>query len=264
MDKDTVIKVVKKYHNQYEVIFQSGRKILVLEDILLKFNLFKGAIISEKEFKTISLEQKINKQYQKALYYLNIKMRSKKEVYDYLKNDELPDEYIDPIIKKLEDMRFIDDHNYAKQYINSHIRQKDQGPNKIKNNLLRKGIDEHLIIKELENIDNFIWYQNATVLAQKSQKKYQNKIEKEVKQKINNKLLSAGYDYDIVNLVISELIFEYDEDQEWEQLCKVGDKLLKKYRKDSDYKKRYKIRQNLYRKGYSYDLIQRYIDDNLD
>nr|WP_231557742.1 RecX family transcriptional regulator [Tetragenococcus muriaticus] len=59
------------------------------------------------------------------------------------------------------------------------------------------------------------------------------------------------------------LDYEIDESQEWETLQKEGQKLLKRDRSNDSSKKKMKLKQKLYQKGFTIDMIQKFIDEEV-
>jgi len=57
---------------------------------------------------------------------------------------------------------------------------------------------------------------------------------------------------------MEEIPNEKDDEEEWEALQKEGTKLVRRHRTDKQ-----KIKQKLYQKGFDFDLIQRFIDEEV-
>src|SRR3989338_8631599 len=80
-----------------------------------------------------------------SLKYLSFRNRSIKEVYDYLLRKNFIDETINSVLKKLVDLKFINDEEFAKSWIES--RQKYKGKSKLvlKNELRLKCLKDDQI-----------------------------------------------------------------------------------------------------------------------
>ena len=72
-------------------------------------------------------------------------MRSKKEIKDYLKRKEYDDIDIKNTISRLEKNNLINNKEYARAYIIDRINLSNDGPNKIKKDLIHEGIEEEII-----------------------------------------------------------------------------------------------------------------------
>src|SRR3990170_1905376 len=80
-----------------------------------------------------------------SLKYLSYRDRSVKEVYDYLLRKNFVEDTINSVLKKLIDLKFLNDEEFARQWIES--RQKHKGKSKfvLKQELRMKGIDSGMI-----------------------------------------------------------------------------------------------------------------------
>ena len=79
-----ILKFKKLKNNLYEVLLD-GKTISLYEDIILKYELLMRKEISSKDLEQIEQEQHLYECYEKSLQYLNKKMRTKKEMQNYLK-----------------------------------------------------------------------------------------------------------------------------------------------------------------------------------
>src|SRR3989338_10450004 len=79
-----------------------------------------------------------------SLKYLSFRNRSIKEVYDYLLRKNFIDETINSVLKRLVDMKFLNDEEFARSWIES--RQKYKGKSKyiLKNELRVKGVNREI------------------------------------------------------------------------------------------------------------------------
>ena len=90
-----------------------------------------------------------------SLKYLSYRARSVKEVYDYLLRKNFIEDTINSVLKKLIDLKFLNDEEFARQWIES--RQKHKGRSKfiLKNELRLKGLNGDIIeslLKEAQDI----------------------------------------------------------------------------------------------------------------
>src|SRR3989338_7569541 len=80
-----------------------------------------------------------------SLKYLSYRARSVKEVYDYLLRKNFIEDTINSVLKKLIDLKFLDDLEFGRQWIES--RQKYKGKSKfiLKSELGMKGLSNDVI-----------------------------------------------------------------------------------------------------------------------
>lgn len=171
-----------------------------------QLNLSKGKILNDEEFSKLKDFNDYNVNFSKALNFISYRIRSKKEVYTKLKKEDVPEEHIDKIISKLEEDEYINDYRFAKAFFESKTRINKWSNKRIEYELIQKGISKDIInefslnFKELE-------FENAKNLVEKKLPQWERKFDGfKLKNKIYTFLSSKGFDYSIIEKVISELI----------------------------------------------------------
>ena len=154
----------------------------------------------------------------RAIYYLNIKPRTRQQVIDYLEKKEFPSEEIEETIKELEEYHYIDDLNYCKMYFELGF-EKHKGIGRIKRELAGKGVSKEVIeeaFNELEYVpDQFEMALEAgrSILSDAGiydddfaveEMGYQEK--QKLKAKIARRLATKGFATEIIYDVIRELV----------------------------------------------------------
>ncbi|MEG0731804.1 MAG: recombination regulator RecX [Vagococcus sp.] len=257
-----VIQSIRKLkNNNYTLTTKNGRKIRVSEDTLVRHRLLKGEEISEEVLDQVEKEAELDIGYQQALFFLNYQLRSEKEIKDYLKKKEISEEGIVYVIDKLQGLSLLDDLVFAESYVRTVIKTQDKGPQTIKQQLFKKGISDENIQKALDLFSFDDQEEAATKVAEKALRKYQNKSHKEQINKVRQHLFTKGYSKDVISLVMENLEVEKNEDDEWESIVSEGDKLWRKNRRFDPSKRKQKIRQSLFTKGFDFDAINRFIEE---
>jgi len=105
-----IIKYTKLKNNKYRVDFDT-ESLELYDDIIIKYELLLKKRIKEEEFQALKKENLSFTGYYLALKYLNSKMRTKKEIEEYLKKKEIPKEMIEVALSKLETLGYLDDKN---------------------------------------------------------------------------------------------------------------------------------------------------------
>ncbi|MDR1013312.1 MAG: RecX family transcriptional regulator [Lactobacillales bacterium] len=260
-NKQISITSIIKEKQDYRIILDNGEKVAVTEDILIFFNLFKGLKISEEKFQNIKKATSISLGLQLAYAYLKNQLRTKKEIQEYLQRQKILDKSLEKILKKLQNLHLVDDKNYAESYIRTKVRLNKKGPQIIKQSLLKKGVSENIIDSALSNFfPNNLQKNHASNLAKKLEKKYQSKSYKEKLQKIYQGLIVQGFNSNIAKDAIENLELIKDEEREWEQLQKAGEKIWQKTSRFETGKRWQKIKRGLYQKGFSIENIDRFVE----
>jgi regulatory protein len=177
------------------------------------------------------------KYYNLALWFLSFRVRSEKEVKDYLvkkiKNQKskikdqtteprIKEEIIDAIVEKLKKYKFINDEEFARIWIEQRLRFKPRSIFFLKRELLSKGVDKDIIdaqisnfqfpisnelenAQESENNDKDLDLESAKILAQKKMKRYENLPKQEQREKLGRFLASKGFNWDTIKKTINDL-----------------------------------------------------------
>ncbi len=105
----TKIERQKKRPSRKSIFIDGSFAFGVSDDILLKFALHEGALLNEGMIEKIIASDHEETAKQKALRFLAIRPRSKKEIRDYLSRKEFSAEIAERIIGRLETLNMLDD-----------------------------------------------------------------------------------------------------------------------------------------------------------
>jgi len=86
-----------------------------------------------------------------AFFLLKFRQRSRQEIFERLKKKQFSETVIQETISFLKDRKFIDDSAFTRQWIESRI-NKPMGFRRLREELIRKGIDKEIIESQLEEI----------------------------------------------------------------------------------------------------------------
>lgn len=244
------IEKYKKLKNgKYELIIEYGQKIELYEDTILKFNLLLTKNIRNNLAEILEFDKTWDTYY-RALKYLKIKPRSKKEVFDYLLAMEYKKSDIENTMIILEQQGYINDLLYAKSILNHKLITTSNGPLKIKNDLLKKGIDINIVQQILEEYNTDIQLEKIRRIVNRMIKSNRNKSIKMLQRKIVTDLISQGFSKKEINTVMDESTFLEDKEIENREYEKLYKKLSRKYNGEE---LKIKIRQKMLQKGFHTD-----------
>ena len=247
-----IIKYERLKNGKYKVYLDNEDTITLYEDVILNNNLLISKHISDLD-KLVS-ENNEYEAYNKAIKYIGVKMRSKKEIKAYL-SKYYEDDIINEILDKLVQNGLINDSKYVYAYYLDKIDLSNDGPNKIKDNLLKLGINEEVINNNI-TVDNKLIYDKLNHLIDKKIKTSKGYSGNILKQRLISYFINQGYDIDMINEIINTKNLTNIEEG-----IKEYNKLLNKYKdKYDDYKLESLIRSKLYAKGFDLDEIKRNID----
>lgn len=155
--------------------------------------------ISEEDLKALMEKEDIEKAYNKAIRYVSKSLKTTKEVRDYLYKHKVPANFHDEVIKKLEDIKLLDDKRYLEIYLEEKFNYSTDGPMKIKSKLYQKGFSSQDVDPYLEQYRN----QEEDNLRKAIEIRLRSK-KNEDKNKLIRYLLSKGFDYSSIKDVIGD------------------------------------------------------------
>ena len=246
----------KKVKNKYRVYFDNDIKIDMYEDIILKYELLLKKEIDNKTFDQLVIDNNKEEIYDKAIKYISIKIRSKEEIYNYLKKKGYEKIDINNTIKRLEDNKFINEDLYIKSYIHDRFYLSSDGLNKIKSNLLKLKIDESIIDNYIKDISREDILDKLNKLVDKKiklNKSYSGNI---LKFKLLNYFIELGYNKNDIEEILDKKNL-VDINNGIKEYYKLYNKYVNKY---NDYELENLLRNKLYQKGYDLNEIKKNID----
>ena len=141
---------IKKYkklkNNIYELELGDNLRIKLYDNVIVKYNLLLKKNITDKELKEIINFNDELESYYLALKYISKKLRSEKEVIEYLKKNSYNSVIIEKTINRLKKYNYLNREVYIKSFINDRYNFSIDGPNKIKRKLNELGFNDDEII----------------------------------------------------------------------------------------------------------------------
>lgn len=243
-----ILKYEKKKNGMYQVFFDNDNNIDISEEIILKYNLLLKKDIDNSLIDKMLDENKIYIAYNLAIKYISIKMRSRKEIREYLSKKNIDYDSINEVIKILEKEKYLDDDSYANAFVNDKMLLSNDGPNKIRSKLIELGINSSSINNALELFDYDLQKEKVTKMAKKLVEVNRNKSAALLKNKIITYLVNLGYDKSVINSVLSTIEIKNNKDIAKKEYEKIYNKLSRKY-SGSDLE--FRVKQKMYALGFN-------------
>ena len=200
---------IEKYESinngQYKIYLSDGTILKINSDVIINNNLLYKKEIDNTLLNKILKENDNANIYNKCVKYISVRLRSKKEIIDYLKKLNI-DNTAD-IIDKLTKNNLINDEVFTKAFIKDKINFTSYGPYKIRQELNKYNIDNEIIDKYIKDIDEEILIGKIDKQINKmikSNRKYSGNI---LKSKIYNNLYNNGFDKDMIINVLNNYNF---------------------------------------------------------
>lgn len=242
-----IIKYKKIKNNIYEITFDDQTIIKLYDDVIVKYNLLSNKVLDQAKFNEITAYNDSLDAYYLAIKYLNVKLRSELEINKYLEKKAFNSKVIKDTIEKLNKDGYLDHQIYLKSYINDAFNFSNNGPDKIKYNLIKLGFKED----EIEPFLNLDFSLKIKSIIDKKVKFNHKLSNNALKIYLSNYLVNLGYPKEMFYSLVSKININNAS-----LIKKDYELLLKKYHKEPDKEKvKYIIKDKLYKKGYNIDEI---------
>ena len=195
----TKLSIQSKDKTRTNVFLDNAFYCSLLTETVLKNNIKVGTIITEERLDQIQTENEKEMAYSKALKLVSTRFKTQREVEAYLREKGFLPATIYYAISKLNEYHFIDDRQYAINFVNTH--KTTFGKLKIKNTLLQKGVSES-IIDEILDSEDFDQTAEIQKLAEKYMKTKTETPENYVK--LFKYLIGKGFEYEKIKQALKK------------------------------------------------------------
>lgn len=188
--------ITKQKRNKTRVnIFIDGEFVCGLDEVAVAASRIKvGDSMTEQEFTALVENSELNSAFERAVGYLSLGARARREIERYLLDKGYTRDITDKTLEKLDSYRYIDDYAYAQSFVKS--KSKKYGSFRLAAELRKKGIADDVISELTENSDD-----GALAVAQK----YLASHKSADKQKLKRFLAGRGFSWDSISCALSEL-----------------------------------------------------------
>ncbi len=203
----TKLTVQKNNPDRVSVFIDGAFAFGVHQNLVLKHELHAGRVLTAEEQQAIQEEDRVAKAKARALEYLAYKPRTVAEVRRKLQEKEYEAPVIDAVVEEFRERGYLDDVQYAEEYVRSRFSAKGYGPVRIEQELRKRGVDRPLAETAVED---FFAETDERAAAREHAEKGWSRIGREDdprkrRDKLYRYLTRRGYTYDVVREVIDEM-----------------------------------------------------------
>ncbi|MEN3039201.1 MAG: regulatory protein RecX [Candidatus Kryptonium sp.] len=210
------LKRKKRTKEWYFIYLNDGREVLSYIDFIVKFKIKTGKQLTEEQISEIKSSSELILAKEIAYKFISYKPRTQKEVEERLKQKGFDKNIISRVIQEIKNYGFINDLEYARNFVFDRSKSKTFGKVALKQMLLAKGISADIIEQVLSERENIIdEFDIALELANKkikqlklSKKKKRDKNEQ--RRKIYEFLARRGFSWDVINRTMRELFEDFE------------------------------------------------------
>jgi len=138
-----------------------------------------------------------------SLKYLSFRNRSLKEVSEYLNHKKFDEETINDVLKRLIDLKFLNDEEFGRSWIESRQRNKGKSKYILKNELRMKGLNDTQIESLLKEATDDL--ETARIAFEKKKRILGHLPKEEFRKKMGSFLQRKGYSWEIISKLLKEL-----------------------------------------------------------
>lgn len=187
--------------NRVNIYVDNLFSIGIEEELRYKYSLQVDMEVDDDFIKEVLKAEEQHKVTNHALNLLSYRQRSIREIYNALKRKGFEESYIQYTIDYCIENNYLNDKNFAVSFVNDKINLNKLGPERIKYELINKGISKD-IIDDILIIDRDEQYELAMELARKKLPSYRKDDTNARYRKLSSFLQRKGYSYDIISKVM--------------------------------------------------------------
>lgn len=120
------------------VLLEGGLSFVLYKKEFARFSLAEGDFLSEEQWHVIRNEILVNRAKKRAMYLLQKMDRTRKQLYDKLRESQYPEDVIEEAVDYVASFRYIDDGRYAANYI--HYQQGRKSKKQLTMDLIQRGV----------------------------------------------------------------------------------------------------------------------------
>lgn len=212
MKKISKIEYQKKNKDRFNIYLDDSYAFAVDMNVMIKYSLAKNMELEDDFISEILTAEEEMNAYNYAVNLLSRAPKSEKELKVKMQDKGYDVIFIENVIKKLREQRYIDDERYSEMFISSKINTSKDGRRKIKEALYNKGINKEIIDEKLSSVSEEEEIERAFLLAKKKLASMKEEDTRKKTLKLSNYLINKGFEYSTVKKVVSSLLKgDFDE-----------------------------------------------------
>ena len=208
-----IISSIQKRRNGVEIIFDDFSKIRIDYRVVVDIGLRKNDNISEEQKNKLLVQTEKLKLKDSAFRLLSMRRHSKFELSQKLIRKGFEKVEVHSMLDELSSKGYLNDIDFAHAYVEERLAKKKVGINKIRAELISKGLDKSIIVNILSMIDYSISEETALKLAEKKllslRRKENNK--RKITQKVSAFLFTKGFEPEMIRKITGKLNLDINE-----------------------------------------------------
>lgn len=199
-----------QYEKKNKAVLETdeGYSVILEQATVLEYSLHEGDELTEDELTVIIRHDMEERAKALALNYISYRLRSEKEVSDYLRGKDFDSEICSAVIVRFRELGYLNDAEFAEAFVKDRLKLSKHGKSRIAFELKLKGIDPLIIQEALRGIGSSE-LRNAVQLIRK---KAGDLSDFKEQRRITGMLARKGYSYEMISRAISLAETEPDDE----------------------------------------------------
>lgn len=202
----TDVQTQKKRAERRSIFINGEFAFGVSEETYVRYALFKGREVTREYLDELLLVEENYQARQCALRYLDKRMRSVREITKKLAEKGFDAATIASTLEFLREYRMIDDHAFARAYVNDQLLRRPLGRQRLALELRRKGITKEsatALVHDVVGDDDEL--ANALAAAEKKVATLRHDDVRKRERSLTNFLAARGFSWDVITTVVRRL-----------------------------------------------------------
>lgn len=203
--------LIEKYEltkkNKYNVYLSNGEVVTLDERVITENELLLKKELNSELYDKVLNENIVYEMIDVSIKYIGIRLRSIKEIKEYLNKKYEEKELIEIAVSKLIKLGYLDDNKFAKAFIKDKFQFTSMGDYKIKLQLQHLGVSYDIIENNISLIDDKSLEDKIKKQIDKMFKTNRKYTGQMLKNKIYAHLVSAGFSKDKVLTILNTYDF---------------------------------------------------------
>lgn len=191
----------KRYHIDVDDTFAFS----VHEDILIKYNLFKGTEVDAAFYQEIILAEEQHMAYLTAIRYLGFRPRTSSQLHSYLLEKGFPKEIADDVCRRCKEQKYLDDQAFARQWVDERLRLKPRSSYMLRMELQQRGVEKAVVEEAVSAVSRDDELAAARSLVEKKTRRLQGPPNPDEERRLLSMLMRKGFSHSIIQQIKGEL-----------------------------------------------------------
>lgn len=191
---------IRPVRKRLSMVYIDGEPAMKLDTFTLEAEGVRpGMHITDEDLQELVQKSNAHRAGEKALYLLEYRSRTKKELTDRLR-EEVPAELAEATAQRMEDLGLVNDEAYAADYARMLATRKQFAPRRIRQELAAKGIDKDVA----EAAAAEVWQNPREVIADFLDRRFPVIADEKTRRRAVAALQRMGYGYDDIRAVLRD------------------------------------------------------------